>query len=101
MSLETGRFVYLIPKPRRNTAGLQLNMVPTAHGQIDSGFIRLHPEISLEITRDQERINNTPVTLAYPHAYSSGPDLRSSLPQKLPLSGYGQSRKAKSRLCDM
>ena len=101
MSLEIGRFVCIIPMPRRNTTGIQLNMVSTAHGQIDSGLVRLHPEISLEIARDQERINDTPVTLAYPHAYSSGPDLRSSLPRKLPLSGYGQSRKAKSRLCDV
>lgn len=76
-------------------------MVPIVHGHIGSGFVRLHPEISLEIARDQERINDTPATLGYPDAYSSGQDLRSSLPQKLPLSGYGQSREAKPRLRDM
>ena len=101
MSLETGRYVWIMSMLQRSTVGLQLNTVPAVHGRIDSGFVWLHPEISLDIARDKERINDTPATLAYPHAYSSGPDVRASLHQKLPISGYGQSRKAKSRLCDM
>ena len=71
--------LWIIPLPQRSSVGLQLNMVPTVYEYIDSGLVRLHPEISLEMARDQERINDTPATLACPHAYLLGQDPKSSL----------------------